>query len=154
METAAFCPISNRKIDEHVARLNGTFTILFLAVFAVTGNLLPVVFLFVDFLLRSGNLSRFSPFAFLSKNIVKALFSKPLLINAGPKIFAARIGVVFNFAIIVSYFSGSNNLALVFVGVFSTCAFLESALGFCVACQIYPIVYRLTNHTTIQKLKI
>src|ERR1035437_3947909 len=152
MKTAAFCPISNRKIDEHVARLNGAFTIIFLAVFTVTGNILPIVFLFIDFLFRSGNLSRFSPLAFLSKNIAKTLFSKPLLINAGPKVFAARIGVVFNFAIIVSYFSGLNNLALVFTGVFGICAFVESAFGFCVACQIYPFVYKLTYHPDIQKL--
>ncbi len=152
MKTTAFCPISNRKIDEHVARLNGAFTVLFLAVFTVTGNILPVIFLFIDFLLRSGNLSRFSPLAFLSKNTAKALFSKPLFINAGPKVFAARIGVVFNFAIIVSYFSGLNNLALVFTGVFSTCAFLESAFGFCVACQVYPFIYKLTYHPDIQKL--
>ena len=154
MKTAAFCPISYKKIDEHVARLNGAFTVLLLAVFTVTGNIFPVIFLFVDFLLRSGSLSRFSPLAFLSKNIAKALFSKPLLINAGPKVFAARLGVVFNFAIIVSSLSGLNNLALVFTAIFGTCAFLESAFGFCVACQVYPFVYKLTYHPVIQKLKI
>ena len=154
MKTAAFCPISYKKIDEHVARLNGAFTVLLLAVFTVTGNIFPVIFLFVDFLLRSGSLSRFSPLSFLSKNIAKALFLKPLLINAGPKVFAARIGVVFNFAIIVSSLSGLNNLALVFTAIFGTCAFLESAFGFCVACQVYPFVYKLTYHPVIQKLKI
>jgi len=154
MKTAAFCPISTRKIDEHVARLNGAFTILFLALFTVTGNILPVVFLFVDFFLRSGNLSRFSPLAYVSKNIARALFSKPLLINAGPKIFAARIGFVFNLAILLLHFSGLNNSALVFTGIFATCAFLESALGYCVACQFYPFVYKLSYHSKIQKLKI
>jgi len=154
MKTAAFCPISYKKIDEHVARLNGAFTVLLLAVFTVTGNIFPVIFLFVDFLLRSGSLSRFSPLSFLSKNIAKALFLKPLLINAGPKVFAARIGVVFNFAIIVSSLSGLNNLALVITAIFGTCAFLESAFGFCVACQVYPFVYKLTYHPVIQKLKI
>ena len=152
MKTTAFCPISYRKIDEHVARLNGAFTVLFLAVFTVTGNIFPVIFLIIDFLLRSGKLSRFSLLAFLSKNTAKTLFSKPLLINAGPKVFAARIGVVFNFAIIVSCFSGLTNLALIFTGIFCTCAFLESAFGFCVACQFYPFIYRLTYHPGIQKL--
>ncbi|MDR3651616.1 MAG: DUF4395 domain-containing protein [Paludibacter sp.] len=154
MKSTAFCPISDRKIDEHVARLNGAFTLLFLAVFIFSGSILPIIFLFADFALRSGSFSRFSPLAFISKNIAKSLFSKPQLINAGPKIFAARIGLVFNIVIILSFLVGLNTLAFVFTGIFGICAFLESAFGICVACQIYPFVYRFTYHAKIQKLKI
>ena len=154
MKTTAFCPISNRKIDEHVARLNGAFTILFLSLFTITSNILPILFLLIDFTLRSGKFSRFSPIAYLSKNISGLLFFKPLLINAGPKIFAARIGLVFNLAIILSYYYGLNYLSLIITGVFGTCAFLESALGYCVACQFYPFVYKITYHSKIQKLEI
>jgi hypothetical protein len=154
MKTTAFCPISYKKIDEHVARLNGAFTILFLALFIVTSNIFSIIFLLVDFALRSGKFSRFSPIAYLSRNIFKLLLLKPLLINAGPKIFAARIGFVFNLAIILSYFSGLNYLSFIISGVFGTCAFLESALGYCVACQFYPFVYKITYHSKIQKLEI
>jgi len=154
MKTTAFCPISTRKIDEHVVRLNGGFTILILAIFVYTGSILPVLFLFADFALRSGKFSRYSPLACLSKNAARLFRLKPVLINAGPKIFAARIGVAFNLAIILSYFSGFNNVSLGITGIFSICAFLESALGFCVACQFYPFVYKLTYHDKIQKLKI
>lgn len=154
MKTTPFCPISTRKIDDHVARLNGGFTILILVTFIITGSILPVIFLFADFALRSGKYSRFSLLTILSKSITKLFQLKPVLINAGPKIFAARIGFVFNIAIILSYFSGLNNLSLIITGVFGTCAFLESALGFCVACQFYPFVYKLTYHDKIQKVKI
>jgi hypothetical protein len=154
MKATTFCPISNKKIDDHVARLNGAFTILFLTIFIITGNIFPVIFLLIEFSLRTGYLSRFSPLAFLSKNIAKTLFAKPLFINAGPKIFAARIGLVFNLGILISYVSGLNNLALVITGIFGTCAFLESALGYCVACQFYPFVYKLTYHSKFQKLGI
>lgn len=154
MKTTAFCPISNKKIDDHVARLNGGFTILILALFVYTGSILPVLFLLTDFALRSGKYHRFSPLANLSKNITKLLQLKPALINAGPKIFAARIGLVFNMAIILSYSLGLNTLSLIITAIFGTCAFLESALGYCVACQFYPFVYKLTFHSNIQKLKI
>ena len=154
MKTAAFCPISNKKIDEHISRLNGAFTIVFLGVYAFTGNIVPVIFLLIDFSFRAGYLSRFSPLAYLSRNIAKLLQLKPLLINAGPKIFAARIGLVFNVAIILSYISGLNNLALVFTGMFGLCATLESVFGFCVACQFYPFVHKLIYHSKIQKSKI
>jgi len=154
MKTTAFCPISNKKIDEHVARLNGAFTILFLTIFILTGNVLPIVFLLVDFALRSGEFSRYSPFAFLSRKITGLFYLKPILINAGPKIFAARIGLVFNIAIILFYLLGLNNLSLISTGIFGTCAILESVFGYCVACQFYPLVYKLTFHNKIQKLKI
>jgi hypothetical protein len=144
MKTSAFCPISDKRIDEQVARLNGASTVLLLAAFVVSGNLLPILFLFVDFALRSGDLSRYSALAYLSRNIVKLLSIKPKLINAGPKIFAARIGLVFSLAIILSCFSGFINLSLILTGVFGACAFLEFAFCFCVACQIYPYVYKLT----------
>jgi hypothetical protein len=154
MKTTAFCPISNKKIDDHVARLNGGFTIIILALFVYTGSILPVLFLLIDFALRSGKYSRFSPLAVLSKNITKLLPLKPVLINAGPKIFAARIGLVFNLAIILSYSLGLSTLSLIITAIFGACAFLESVLGFCVACQFYPFVYKLTFHSNIQKLKI
>ena len=154
MKTTAFCPLSNKKIDEHVARFNGAYTILFLTAFILTGNVLQILFLFIDFAFRSGEFSRFSPFAYLSRKITILLHLKPILINAGPKIFAARIGLVFNLAIIASYISGLNKLSFVFTGIFGTCAILESVFGYCVACQFYPLVYKLTFHNKFQKLKI
>jgi len=150
MKSTAFCPISDRRIDEHVARLNGAQTVLLLTVFLVSGSIIPVVFLLIDFSLRSGNLSRYSVLSFLSKAIAQSVRLKPALINAGPKIFAARIGLVFNIAIIFSFLAGLNNLAFVFTGVFATFAFLESAFGICVACLIYPFVYKFTIHMKIE----
>lgn len=151
MKSNAFCPISDRKIDEHVARINGALTLIFLSVFTLTGNIIPILFLLVDFALRSGSLSRFSAFSFLSRNIVKLLHIKPDMINAGPKIFAARIGLVFNFAIILAFVFGLSNLVYVIIGIFAICALLESAFGICVACQIYPYVYKLFYTNKIQK---
>ena len=129
MRTTALCPISDKKIDDHVARLNGAFTVLFLATFILTGSIIPILLLAIDFALRSGKLSRYSAFSFISRNIVKTLSIKPELINAGPKIFAARIGLVFSIVIIISYLFGLTGLVYIFTGVFGTCAFLESAFG-------------------------
>jgi len=146
MKSTAFCPISDRRIDEHVARLNGAQTVLLLTVFLVSGSIIPVVFLLIDFSLRSGNLSRYSVLSFLSKAIAQSVRLKPALINAGPKIFAARIGLVFNIAIIFSFLAGWNTPAIILAGIFTTFAFLESAFGICVTCLIY--------HSKIEKLNI
>lgn len=147
MKTTAICPISTSKIDENVARFNATLTVLLLAIYFSTGSLLPIFFLAIDFLLRGLELSVFSPLAKVSKYLLRLFNAQPKPINAGPKIFAARIGLIFSIVVILFSLLGAPTTALVFAVVFGICAFLEAAVGFCVACQIYPFVYKLVNHS-------
>jgi len=144
MNSNAICPISTKKIDENVARLNGALTVILLVIFVATQNIIPVIFLLIDFFLRSAELSLYSPLANFSKFILNSLGIKKNTINAGPKIFAARIGVIFSLMIIISNLTGYETACYIFSAIFGFCAFLESAFGYCVACQIYPIVFRLT----------
>ena len=153
MKTYAICPISDKKINERVARFNAAFTVLFLISYILTSNVLIISFLLVDFFLRAAELSAYSPFAILSKYLVNTLNFKPKPVNAGPKIFAARIGVVFNAAILLSLLAQFNTLALTLTAIFGTCAFLEAAFGFCVACQIYPLVYKLFYNSKLVSQK-
>lgn len=144
MNSNAICPISSKKIDENVARINGALTLLLLAFFLFTENVIPVIFLLIDFILRGAELSSYSPLANTSRFIIKTLKLKTNPINAGPKIFAARIGVVFSAIILISNITNYDTVSYIFTGIFGFCAFLESAFGYCVACQIYPFVFRLT----------
>ena len=153
MKTYAICPISNQKINETVARLNGLFTVLLLISFVITTNAFIVGFLLIDFLLRATNNSKFSPLAIISKSIAKQLALKQKMINAGPKIFAARIGVVFSVLILATSLLGFETASLSLTGIFGLCAFLEAAFGFCVACEIYPFVYKFTYQSKIETSK-
>ncbi|MDD2476510.1 MAG: DUF4395 domain-containing protein [Dysgonamonadaceae bacterium] len=143
MKTYALCPISDKRINERVARLNGLFTVLLLILFVFTHQWFIPAFLAIDFLMRSGNLSKFSPIGFSSRNIIKILPLEELLINAGPKIFAARIGLIISSAILVASLVGYNFLSLSLAAILGLFSFLEAAFGLCVACEIYPYVYRL-----------
>jgi hypothetical protein len=142
MKTYALCPISDKTINERVARLNAAFTLLLVAGFIITNNLFFVVFLAIDFYLRTAGFAKYSLVAISSKNIVRHLQVKELLINAGPKIFAARIGLIFSGLIIISYLLNAKILALVIGGILVLFSFLESGFGLCVACEIYPFVYK------------
>lgn len=149
MKTYAICPISNQKINETVARFNGFFTVLFLIAFALTGNLFIISSLLVDFLLRATNNSKYSVFTILSKNLVKRFSLKERFINAGPKVFAARIGLVFSVAILLSSLFGFDTTSYALTAIFGICAFLESAFGFCIACEIYPLIYKFTYRSKL-----
>jgi hypothetical protein len=93
--------------------------------------------------MRSGNLSRYSPIGFSSRNIIHLLSLEELLINAGPKIFAARIGLVFSVIILLATLIGLITTALVFATILGIFSFLEAAFGICVACKLYPYVYKV-----------
>ncbi len=140
---SAICPISDKRIDENSARLVAAQAVVLLLIFAVTQHWIPAAILLYDFSVRSAQRSAFSPLAIIANRITKLIGAKPKLQNAGPKIFAARIGLLFSALIVVSILAGSIPTALVFAGIFGFCALLEAAFAFCVACKIYPFVHAL-----------
>jgi len=148
MRNYAICPISNKRINERVARLNATFTVLLLLSFVLTFNPFLIAFLAVDFLLRSTGFSKYSVLGFFSRNIVKKLSLNENLINAGPKIFAARIGFLFSVFILSFFLSGFIIPVYILAAVLGLFSFLEAAFGLCVACEIYPFVYKLFCHSS------
>jgi len=145
MNTNAVCPISDKVINENTARFNAFITSVFLVIYLVTANLLPVVILLIDFFLRAARLAKLSPFAVISTQIISLFKIKNKPVNAGPKIFAAGIGVLFNIAIITFTLLNLNTIAIIFAAIFLFCALLEASVSFCVACKIYPFVYSLSN---------
>lgn len=73
MNSNAICPISTNKIDEHIARLNATFTVLLITALILTNNILIATFLLVDFTLRGTENSKYSILSIVSKLIVNSL---------------------------------------------------------------------------------
>ena len=154
MNSNAFCPISTHTINENVARSNAGITVLFLITFLVTGSILPIIILLVDFLLRGLELSKYSLIARISKFLVSVLKFEKHFVNSGPKLFAARIGILFSIAIAISVLLAAIGLSFVLAFVFSVCAFLEFACNYCVACKIYPFVYKLIYSNKVDELGV
>ena len=150
LKTYAVCPVSDKKVDEHVTRVNGIFTVLLLIIFVLTQSIIPVVFLAIDFFFRSSDYSKYSLIVNSSKEIVSYFELKQNFINAGPKIFAARIGLIFNCLIIISFVLNSFLPAYSLTGMLLLFSFLEAAYGICVACEIYPFVYRILYKVKFQ----
>lgn len=146
MKSYAICPISNKTINERVARVNAALTVFLLLLFVLSGSVYLILFLAIDFLMRATDYSKYSVLAILSNNIAGYFSLETLLINAGPKIFASRIGFVLSSLIILSHIFEASWLALGIIGILGLFSFLEAAFGICVACEIYPFFYRLLYH--------
>lgn len=142
----AICPMSDKKVNKWISRFNAGFTFLLLSVFFLTNCYAIIVFLAVDFFIRAIDQGIFSPLAFLSRQLLKVLPFEEKKINMGPKIFAARIG--FFFCLMVLFFTAISLplTGLVFASVFALFSFLEAFFGFCMACYIYPLLYKVLYH--------
>jgi len=154
MKTNALCPISDKQINEKVARFNALFTVILILAFSFSSGIILAIFLTLDFLLRATDNSKYSPIAKLSVAIVKYSKIESSNINAGPKLFAARIGLLFSSLILISTVLNASVLALSFTAILGFFSFLEAAFSFCVACEIYPFIYKLLYRQKFDGLKM
>lgn len=134
------CPISSKQINENISRMNALFTVVFSFAYFITSSNIILGIIFLDFLLRNLFEGRFNPIILVNRYITESVLLKINLINAGPKIFAARIGLILSgISLILSLFT-LEHAVLVPVVILGFFSFLEGVFGICVACKLYPFV--------------
>ena len=134
------CPISFKQINERAGQLNAALAVLSVILFFLTPYKWIILFLAIDFFIRGFLNPSYSFYSALSKTILRTFKIKPLMVNAGPKIFAAKIGFIFCCLVGVSYLFNFHRISLVIGSVFMFFAALEAIFRFCVACRIYPYI--------------
>lgn len=134
----ALCPVTDQRIGRLTVRIHALIVVLTLMVFFITLHIIPALLLLSDFLVRVLNLPKLSPIGIASRFIASQIPIKNTWENAGPKLFAARIGLMFSAAICISLLTGNLTAAIIAAGILAFFSFLEGAFGFCVACVIYP----------------
>ncbi|MDH3348374.1 MAG: DUF4395 domain-containing protein [Desulfobulbaceae bacterium] len=137
------CPITDRQIDETVVRL--VALLVFIIITIGYFKLLPwfSTALALDFFIRAFTKWPISYLAILAKFISKFFNLPTKPINAGPKIFAARLGFLFTLAISLFGFMQFNTTAAILAGALATCAALEAFFSICIGCSIYSILVKI-----------
>ncbi len=139
------CPISLKQVNERVVRINAALATLTMGIFFLTPNKWIILALAIDFVIRGFLNPSYSFYSAVSRNVLRILKVKPFWVDAGPKIFAAKLGFVFCCIIAASHLLNFWILGLVAGVVFLLFAVLEAIFGFCMACQVYPFIYRIRN---------
>jgi len=140
------CPVSPDRIDENVVRLTALWVVLSMGAFFMTGISVIPFLISVDFFIRAFTQAKASPFSRMSKQIVTAIGLKPVLIDKGPKIFAARIGFILTILTTSLSFAGLQSASVVTGSILVLFAFLECGLNFCAGCWVYTfLVYPLVR---------
>ncbi|MEW6183163.1 MAG: DUF4395 domain-containing protein [Bacillota bacterium] len=137
-----FCPIAGHTVNAKAARVASFLTTLVLLVFLLTPVKWLIFVLAADFFLRSTSGAKFSPFAAAGRYMLAALKVEPQMENAGPKLFAAKLGLFFSVLTGVLFLAGWTLQASVVAVLFLFCAALEAFFGCCLGCKMYPLLYR------------
>jgi len=112
---------------------------MFLGIFFFfSGSFWFLLAMMADFSFRLVSEGKHSPVIKLNSFLVENFKIKNIIINAGPKIFAARIGLLLTAFSLTFWIFNMPVASLATAGILVFFSFLESAFGFCVACKIYP----------------
>ena len=142
----AMCPVSFEKVNENIARVTAVQTVLTILIFLFSPWKWIILIVTADFYIRGFWKPEYSLFAWISKKILLPFKIKPAMIDAAPKIFAARVGFIFSCMLLICWVFNLTIVALIIGVMFAACAFLEAAFRFCVACKMYPLVCRFTEN--------
>lgn len=137
------CPVSAERVNEPVVRIVAAFVVLIVIV-SFLFQLWPLaIMLGVDFMTRAFFKGQGSVLKMMAQFLFEKSGAQPKWVDAAPKKFAAGIGMIFSFALAIGTFFDWNVFSLIVLIIFGFCAILESALAFCVGCQVYTILKNL-----------
>lgn len=143
------CPISFNERDNAVIRKVAlivliisfiSLVLIYIDYFEVVAVIMGI--LGIDFVIRGFWQPKYSPLATAGRGIVSLLNKPSEMVDAAPKIFAARIGVIFSIASALLLAFNLTTVATVVILLLTICAFLEAIFNFCLGCWMYSILPR------------
>ncbi len=133
-------------IDARGPRFGAVITTTVLAIALVTQNtwvLLAQALVFAIGALRG---PQFTPYGLVFKNFIKPRLAQPgPTEDVRPPKFAQSVGLGFAAVGVTAGFLGATNLFTVAVGFALGAAFLNAAFNYCLGCEMYLLLVRLTS---------
>jgi len=134
------CPIVYERVDEKLTRFNAfiIFTgLVFFVFFPIKWIIVPIT---ADFAIRVFFGVKNSPICYGLKWALNKMHEEAHLVNAGPKRFAAKIGLTLTSILSLLYIFDFT-FAYQIIGVISFIAVgAEAFFKYCVACKVYKLL--------------
>ena len=133
-------------IDARGPRYSATLTTIVLSAALITESNLIIGFQFAVFLSAVLFGLRRSIYGFLYRNLIQPRLSGPVPseYESAPR-FAQLIGALFALTALIGGLTGNSTIFLIATGFALSAAFLNAAFGFCLGCQIYLLILRVTK---------
>jgi len=135
-------------IDVRGPRFGAAVTTLVLALVLITGNPWLLAWQTLAFALgAAGGVGR-SPYGRLFRKIVRPRIGPPTEFESPePPRFAQAVGLVFAGVGLAGFTLGPDWLGLAATGLALAAAFLNATFGYCLGCEMYLLVRRVTVRT-------
>ena len=135
-------------IDARGPRYSAGITTVVLALALITESSYVIGFQFAVFLSAVLFGLRRSIYGFIYRNLIQPRLSGPVPSEdqRAPR-FAQLIGALFAFVALLGGITGNSAVFLIATSFALGAAFLNAAFGFCLGCQIYLILVRLTKRS-------
>ncbi|WP_405833161.1 DUF4395 domain-containing protein [Streptomyces sp. NBC_01176] len=132
-------------IDVRGPRFGAAVTAVVLAVVLITGSAWLLAWQTLAFALgAAGGVAR-SPYGLLFRTAVRPRIGPPTEFEAPePPRFAQAVGLAFAAVGLVGYTVGPDWLGLAAAGCALAAAFLNAAFGYCLGCEMYLLVRRVS----------
>ncbi|QNN54041.1 DUF4395 domain-containing protein [Nocardioides mesophilus] len=91
-----------------------------------------------------------TPYGWLFRTFVRPRLAAPTeLEDAAPPRFAQSVGLGFAVVALAGYLLGADLLGAIATGAALAAAFLNAAFGFCLGCEVYLLLKRLTGRAAV-----
>ena len=136
------------QIDPRGPRFTAAITLIILAVALVTPRAVSIVLVALQasaFLIGSARGVQFTPTAYVFRSLIRPRLAAPTeLEDARPPRFAQTVGLAFTLVALIGYASGAVLVGQIAVGFAVIAAFLNAVFGFCLGCELYLLIKRIS----------
>jgi hypothetical protein len=139
------CPISFKQVNERAVQINAALAVFSIIFFFLTPYKWILLVLAIDFFIRGFLNPSYSFYSAISKAILRIFKIKPLMVNAGPKIFAAKIGFIFCCMIAIFYLFNFQKISLTLGSIFLFFAALRQFSDFVWLAEYIRLYINLIN---------
>jgi hypothetical protein len=133
-------------IDARGPRFGAVITTTVLAIALVTQNKWVILAQALVFAIGAIRGPQFTPYGLIFKTLIKSRLSQPgPTEDVRPPKFAQTVGLLFAIAGTFGAFTGVDLLFTIAVGAALGAAFLNAAFNYCLGCEMYLLLVRLTS---------
>ena len=133
-------------IDARGPRFSASITTIILAIALVTQNKWVLVGQGIVFAIGAIRGPQFTPYGLIFKNFIKPQLAQPgPTEDVRPPKFAQSVGFAFALVGTIAAFAGASTLFTIAVGFALGAAFLNAAFNYCLGCEMYLLLIRLTT---------
>ena len=133
----ASCPISTELVDSTLTRIYSILTFIAISLYLFTPFKEIIFISAIDFIIRIFFGVKYSPICKLIKYILKIGNFPSHMVNAGPKKFAAKIGMIVTVLMSISFLADLKYSSIIIGTISFSAVGAEAIFGFCVACWVY-----------------